>query len=125
MICGAGGNDRLLGKGGADVLRGEDGNDALIGGAGADVFEGGAGQDTASYEDAAAVVVSIGDGANDGTAAEGDDVQGDVERVQGSDHDDQLTGDAGRTLCMAAAAPISSTAVAGMTGCAAVRARTC
>ena len=95
VICGAGGNDRLLGKGGADVLRGEDGNDALVGGAGADVFEGGAGQDTASYEDAAAVVVSIGDGANDGTAAEGDDVRGDVERVQGSDHDDQLTGDAG------------------------------
>ena len=86
MICGAGGNDRLLGKGGADVLRGEDGNDALIGGASADVFEGGAGQDTASYEDAAAVVVSIGDGANDGTAGEGDDVQSDVERVQGSDH---------------------------------------
>ena len=61
----------------------------------ADEFEGGPGQDTASYEDAAAVVVSIGDGANDGTAGEGDEVESDVERMQGSDHDDQLTGDAG------------------------------
>ena len=83
VICGAGGNDRLLGKGGADVLRGEDGNDALVGGAGADVFEGGAEQDTASMKDAAAVVVSIGDGANDGSAGEGDDVQSDVERGAG------------------------------------------
>jgi Ca2+-binding RTX toxin-like protein len=96
VICGAGGNDRLIGGAGADVLRGEDGNDTLIGRAGADVFEGGPGQDTASYsESTSAVTVSIGDGANDGTVGEGDDVQADVERVRGSSHDDDLTGDAG------------------------------
>ena len=96
VICGGGGNDRLIGGRGADVLRGEDGSDTLIGRAGADVFEGGAGIDTASYgESSAAVTVSIGDGANDGTAGEGDDVQADVERVKGGSGDDDLTGDGG------------------------------
>ena len=116
VICGAGGNDRLLGKGGADVLRGEDGSDTLIGGAGPDVFEGGAGQDTASYADAPTVVVLIGDGANDGTFDEGDDVQFDVERVQGNDHDDHLTGGAGPNSFLAAAATITWSGAGGDDG---------
>ena len=39
-------------------------------------------------------VASIGDGANDGEAGEGDDIHGDVERIRGGSGADTLTGDA-------------------------------
>ena len=42
------------------------------------------------------MTVSIGDGDNDGAdgGAEGDDIQGDVERLRGGSADDTLTGNA-------------------------------
>jgi RTX calcium-binding nonapeptide repeat (4 copies) len=47
------------------------------------------------YQRATPVIVSIGDGANDGAPGEHDDVQTDVENVTGGAGDDTLTGDAG------------------------------
>ncbi len=99
---GRGGNDVLTGTDGADQLIGGDGNDALNGGAGDDVLEGGRGGDvlrggpgteTISYADrGSGVNVTIGSGANDGPAGEGDDVGGDIEIVVGTDFADTLVG---------------------------------
>ncbi|HEX8104179.1 MAG TPA: Ig-like domain-containing protein [Solirubrobacteraceae bacterium] len=94
-ITGGLGNDVLLGGKGKDKLSGRAGADRMIGGPGADTFAGGSSPDTVDYSDAATgVTASIGDGANDGAtgAGEGDDVGNDVEYLQGSAHDDVLTG---------------------------------
>lgn len=91
VLCGFGGNDVLLGLGGNDVLLGGDGNDRLLGGRGSDVLTGGRGTDTVSYSDrTAGVRVTIGSLANDGTAGEGDNVQADIERVEGGAGADRL-----------------------------------
>jgi glucose/arabinose dehydrogenase len=92
VICGMGGNDELFGLGGDDTLSGGAGNDRLVGGPGGDVLQGGVGSDDfADYATAAApVAVTIGTGADDGPAAEADDVQIDVERVKGGSAGDQL-----------------------------------
>jgi glucose/arabinose dehydrogenase len=92
VICGLGGHDKLVGQGGDDLIVGGDGDDELQGRGGADVLQGGAGSDLADYgTSTAAVTVTIGTGADDGTAGEGDDVQLDVERVLGGSGPDQLT----------------------------------
>jgi len=65
----------------------------LQGGAGAALLHGNAGSDLADYPRSAPVSASIGDGANDGEAGEGDTIQGDVERLRGGSADDVLTGD--------------------------------
>src|SRR4051794_18899746 len=89
----------LQGGDGDDQLHGGDGNDILSGGAGADVLDGGDGVDGVSYGDrtpAEPVTVTIGDGANDGGAADGtgDDVQASVENLMGGAGADALTGSA-------------------------------
>ena len=45
VICGRGGNDRVIGRGGKDRLLGQVGEDVLVGGAGRDVLKGGKGRD--------------------------------------------------------------------------------
>jgi Ca2+-binding RTX toxin-like protein len=109
VICGLDGDDQLYGEGGHDVLRGGaggdrlygglapdqldggDGNDRLKGGSGADVFRGGAGWNQVMYwGQRKPVTISIGDGPNDGTAGEGDDVQADVQTIHGGKGDDTL-----------------------------------
>ena len=96
VICGEGGNDTLHGFGGDDVLLGGDGDDRLVGGAGGDVFEGEAGYDNADYSAATVpLIVSIGGGANDGAAGEGDEVKAGIERITGGTAGDQLTGAGG------------------------------
>jgi hypothetical protein len=93
VICGGDGNDTILGMGGDDYVYGGAGDDTLDGGTGADVIEGGDGSDTVDYRgDSAPVTVTVGAGANDGLAGEGDSVEADVERVLGGSGDDQLTG---------------------------------
>ncbi|WP_417676847.1 LamG-like jellyroll fold domain-containing protein [Pseudodonghicola sp.] len=104
-LLGLGGNDKLRGKAGDDILDGGAGNDRLagghgddllIGGAGRDVLRGGEGNDTASYAGSdAGVRVNLGAFG----PARGGDARGDrlvsVENLEGSDHDDRLTGDLG------------------------------
>jgi glucose/arabinose dehydrogenase len=91
VICGLGGNDKLIGLGGDDLLSGGDGNDTLVGGAGDDAMQGGDGSDFADYSARTQpVTVTVGTGADDGTAGEADDVQVDVERVNGGSGDDNL-----------------------------------
>jgi Ca2+-binding RTX toxin-like protein len=89
------GNDTIHGLGGNDTLCGGNGADILDGGAGADYMSGGAGTDTATYStQTASVTASIDGVANDGTAGEGDNVQTDVENLNGGTGADTLTGSA-------------------------------
>jgi Ca2+-binding RTX toxin-like protein len=95
-IVGTTGADTLTGGDGPDVLLGNGGDDVLRGGLGADTLAGGAGTDTVTYDErSAAVAVTVGGGANDGVAGEGDDVAADVERVVGGAGDDTLTAGSG------------------------------
>jgi Ca2+-binding RTX toxin-like protein len=92
-LSGGTGADTLYGGDGVDALRGDDGADSLHGDEGADELGGGAGLDEASYSSRTSrVEVTIGDGANDGGAGEGDDVQADVEDVRGGRAGDRLVG---------------------------------
>ena len=76
------------------MLRGGEANDRLDGSSGADELSGGGGSDLADYlPRTVPVTVTIGDAAGDGAAGEGDDVQGDVERLRGGSANDVLTGD--------------------------------
>ena len=90
IVTGSSGTDLLAGSAGNDVIVGLEGADLLMGGAGADEIEGGAGRDTATYAGAAAGVVAR----LNGTGSDGD-VFTQIENLVGSDHADQLFGDAG------------------------------
>ena len=106
---GATSNDTLNGGPGNDTLSGGLGADSLNGGTGpgssvacggaytdADTIDGGGGSDLVSYSTRTAnVTVTLGAGANDGEAGEGDNVQADVERITGGRGDDSLTGNSG------------------------------
>jgi Ca2+-binding RTX toxin-like protein len=92
-LFGGNGDDYLVGGRAGDKLDGGAGNDWLNGGAGADELEGGDGTDTADYSGYyAAVNVSLDDAANDGPAAEGDNVHSTVENLVGGFGNDTLTG---------------------------------
>jgi Ca2+-binding RTX toxin-like protein len=87
------GNDTLTGDANANKLDGDAGNDTLIGAGGPDVLHGRAGIDTVDYSSAGGpVTVTIGTGADDGEALEGDDVRGTIENVIGGPDDDHITG---------------------------------
>ena len=102
LVAGGDGDDRLVagplgvtvtGGAGDDELLGADGDDMLIGGPGADALSGGGGRDQADYyEHTEPLTLTIGDGANDGAAGEGDDIRGDVEEVGGGDGADLIVG---------------------------------
>ena len=90
------GGSTMDGGPGDDQVLGGRTNDTLVGGIGADVLQGGEGSDSAFYgASGAPVTVTVGSGANDGAAGEGDDVRGDVETVFGTSFDDHLIGTAG------------------------------
>ena len=94
-LSGDAGANRLRGLGGNDRLTGGAGDDELTGGAGADMLDGGAGVDWASYLLAVeGVTASLATGTGTGGEADGDRFT-DIENLLGSDHDDQLSGDAG------------------------------
>jgi Ca2+-binding RTX toxin-like protein len=90
-LRGGAGNDGLTGGAGADILDGGTGNDWLDGGAGSDLIDGGAGWDVGSYQSATSgVTVDLTTNVNRGAAA-GDTILN-VEVLQGSNHNDRLTG---------------------------------
>ena len=96
VIQGGPGDDGLQGGGGDDTVGGGPGADRLRGATGGDRLSGGAGRDVTTYMPrAAAMRLSIGDGANDGRRGEGDDIAADIEDVRGGLGNDTLIGSAG------------------------------
>jgi Ca2+-binding RTX toxin-like protein len=105
-ICGGNGSDKLIGgdrgdalvgEAGNDTLGGGGGNDGLFGGAGSDMFNGGTGFDLASYFFApSAVQADLTAGT--ATGGEGTDTLTGVEDLEGSPHDDTMTGDPGENF---------------------------
>jgi Ca2+-binding RTX toxin-like protein len=94
-LVGGGGRDRIYGLSGQDTLDGSSGNDRLCGGRDGDVLNGGNGIDWAHYDDSlAAVTINLGANTASGGDATGDSFI-DIERIQGSDFDDDLTGSSG------------------------------
>lgn len=95
VLLGGAARDYLYGGNSHDSLSGQDGDDVLNGGGGADTLDGGAGFDVASYIGAeAGVTAALGyPAANAGEAA--NDVFVSIEGLFGSDHGDDLRGDAG------------------------------
>jgi uncharacterized repeat protein (TIGR01451 family) len=106
LLSGGPGPDNLSGGAGDDSLSGGDGSDHIKGGLGADVMSGGSGEDFALYsfdDHTADVTVTLDGNANDGSAADGppdqrDNVETDVEDVQGGEGNDTITGDGGDNL---------------------------
>ncbi|QUJ77208.1 choice-of-anchor D domain-containing protein [Sulfitobacter albidus] len=89
------GFEKLRGSDFADVLTGGFGNDVLRGDGGADTINGGVGVDWVMYK-GSGTGVTVDLGAN--TASGGDatgDVISNIENIDGSSFDDDLTGDAG------------------------------
>ena len=110
LIRGFGWSDQLFGNGGKDTILGGDGNDSILGGGGNDLIRGGAGPDTLdggangaagdtlSYKGSAKrVAVDLSRDIAYRGDAKGDVIRN-FENVTGSDHDDVLTGDAGRNV---------------------------
>jgi Ca2+-binding RTX toxin-like protein len=103
-FTGTAGNDSLTGTSGSDFLDGLAGNDTLIGGDGSDNLQGGTGadslvggnsDDSASYSNAtSAVLVDLGNVANNTGDAAGDSYDS-IEEIIGSDFNDTLIGNAG------------------------------
>jgi Ca2+-binding RTX toxin-like protein len=113
ILLGLDGNDRLVGGDGWDALyggadrdiliggEGDDymdasfGDDKLIGGAGGDEMYGRSGIDTVLYTGSSAgVTLDLGAGTASGGDATGDTLS-EIENAQGSDFDDDITGDGG------------------------------
>ncbi len=97
-LTGSDARDFMRGEGGDDTLSGGVGIDRLDGGTGADILDGGAEADWALYtESSEGVVVSLTTGETSGGDATGDTLIS-IENLQGSDHADTLTGDAGTNI---------------------------
>jgi Ca2+-binding RTX toxin-like protein len=95
IIDGGGANDIIRGGAGNDTLQGGTGNDIIAGNAGNDTIDGGTGTDTASYLTApSGVVVSLTITGPQNTLGAGIDTLISIERLHGSDFNDQLTGNA-------------------------------
>ena len=98
-VIGGSGGDTLTGSSGVNSLDGGPGADVLDGGLGADALAGGTGTDRLSYALRTGPVTADIDGtADDGEAAEGDNVATDVENLTGGAGADTLTGDADANL---------------------------
>ena len=112
-VFGGSGNDQVFGEGGDDRLRGHGGNDLEDGGPGnddigyspgithdsdpgADQQVGGSGTDRLRLSGhSGGMTISIDGQANDGTPGEGDNVGGDIEKIEGTTGNDFFTGSAG------------------------------
>ena len=100
-----GGNvgDTITGNELANLLYGGAGNDTLDGAAGSDTLIGGAGADTVSYAGDASVTVNLTLATAHTNGSAGTDTILEIERVIGSSHGDQLTGNDGSNLLDGAA----------------------
>ena len=97
-LAGSAGADTLWGLDGNDSVLGADGNDWLSGGEGNDWLYGGAGIDGVSFSQSdGAVRVSLQlQGQSQNTLAEGTDILLGIEKLEGSNFGDTLTGATGR-----------------------------
>jgi Ca2+-binding RTX toxin-like protein len=106
VVDGNGGDDTIDGGAGADNLRGQEGNDSIFGGTGNDSVRGDSGNDTLDGGDgidrvryntaSGGVIVNLATGTAediDGTGNSGKDKLSNFENVDGSQFNDQLTGD--------------------------------
>ncbi len=101
-LIGSGFADNLGGSVGNNLLTGGAGNDTLDGGPGDDVLDGGAGTDMASYAGAVlSVTVNLGLAGPQNTGGYGLDTLISIENLNGSEHDDILTGNAGNNFIFA------------------------
>ncbi|KKJ76823.1 hypothetical protein WH95_10995, partial [Kiloniella litopenaei] len=92
------GMEGILGSGFADTLTGDAQDNMLEGAYGADTIDGADGNDTASYKHSfEGVTVNLETGVTRKGDAEGD-VLSDIENLQGSYYNDQLTGDDGNNV---------------------------
>ena len=90
VLLGLGGQDVLNGGAGDDELQGGTGDDILVGAGGKDLLDGGEGSDTASYvTENVALTIDLESGAN----STGDTLI-DIENVEASSKNDQLSGNA-------------------------------
>jgi Ca2+-binding RTX toxin-like protein len=97
-ILGTNGNDRLRGTNANDEMFGGFGDDRLIGRKGADLLDGGFGTDTASYDTSVKrVVADLSDPSRNRGDAKGDEYVS-IERLIGSDNDDELRGGVNETV---------------------------
>ena len=91
--------DSIYGYGGDDTLSGGAGDDVLWGDAGADILDGGDGVDRAVYNNSpTGITINLSaKDANSYSTGSGGDAEGDrlrnIQDIEGSDHDDVLTGD--------------------------------
>jgi len=93
------GIENLIGSDNDDKLTGNAGANTLEGGKGADTLDGAGGFDVASYAGSgSAVVVDLGNNANNTGGDALGDVLNNIEGVTGSDHDDSLTGNGSANL---------------------------
>ncbi len=95
LIIGDEQTNRLVGRDGDDTILAGGGKDTLLGGRGADLMDGGEGVDTAEYDwSTTGVDVNLTTGMGQGGFAEGDTLAN-IENLNGSYHNDILTGDDG------------------------------
>ncbi|MGS4884954.1 type I secretion C-terminal target domain-containing protein [Roseibium sp. MB-4] len=88
------GNDLAFGYGGNDTLNGEDGDDFLNGGLGSDILNGGLGTDTADYSDESTQQkIDLVAGTAENNLGDVDTLTS-IENIIGSDHADEISGDA-------------------------------
>lgn len=101
-LDGNGGSDKLEAKDGNDFVLGGAGDDSqLVGGAGGDYIAGGAGTDFVSYIDSLeGVTVTLDGQPGDGAPGENDNLQGDLENIEGSNFNDYLEGSGGPNRLM-------------------------
>jgi hypothetical protein len=93
VVQGGTGDDSLWGGTGDDTVQGGPGADRMRGSGGSDSLSGGAGGDVVTYPlRVVALRLSIGDGANDGTRGEGDEITADVEDLRGGMGNDTIVG---------------------------------
>ncbi|MFG0252441.1 MAG: hypothetical protein ACF8NJ_06155, partial [Phycisphaerales bacterium JB038] len=86
-----GGDDELFGGAGDDSLFGNSGDDRLAGGDGDDLLDGGSGNDTVTYADGTTRVITDLEAGT--SVGQGSDTLVGIENVEGSAHNDIITGD--------------------------------